>query len=289
MTDTGSAGAISTSDRYLFDNVTIDLAANPVDAVFRVLTISGSPASLEFNPANQRIRARLMPINNPRITFRITLLKDGTATSANPDGVPVAPGVRPRLAVVTSDMKSGYRAGEAVSFRASTNYPAWIDRAEIRILDRDRSSRGLAVVPVAPNGTAGWTMPAVGADEMLFALRVYDAGGRFDETHHQALNRTAANFPAVALDGPIIAPGEDLDMPARRGIAVRGGSVTVTGSATPGGTVPVMGEAAQADATGRFVLQRILPPGAHEVRVGDGAAATTRSVTTMRRPRANSI
>ncbi|NCU19146.1 hypothetical protein EOM89_00065 [Candidatus Falkowbacteria bacterium] len=109
-----------------------------------------------------------------------------------------------------------------------------IDRAEIRILDRDRSSRGLAVVPVAPNGTAGWTMPADGADEMLFALRVYDAGGRFDETHHQALNRTAANFPAVALDGPIIAPGEDLDMPVRRGIAVRGGAVTVTGSETTG-------------------------------------------------------
>ena len=187
-------------------------------------------------------------------------------------------GARPRLAVSTTDMKSSYTAGSPVTFRASSNYPAWIAKGEMRILDANDPRRVLAVVPIAPNGSATWSMPAEGEAEMLYALRVYDSAGRWDETVALPLSRSAKDYAGIAQSGPIIAPGEGDDMTARRSIPVRGGAVTVSGNSYGAGSVMVMGESAIADPDGSFVIQRILPPGVHDVRVGVGGGAVTRQV-----------
>ena len=186
--------------------------------------------------------------------------------------------VRPRLAVSTLDMKTSYTAGAPVTFNSSTNYPAWITRAEIRVTEAGNPARVVAVIPIQPNGQAAWPMPAEGEAEMAYSLRVYDAAGRYDETRRLAIARSAADHGAVAMTGPIVDPAEGDDMTARRAIPVRGGAITVTGTTAARGQVQVMGEVAKADPSGAFVIQRILPPGVHDVRVGVAEGGLTRKV-----------
>jgi len=42
----------------------------------------------------------------------------------------------PRLNVSTDDLRASYKAGQQVTFRSSTNYPGWIARAEVVVIDR---------------------------------------------------------------------------------------------------------------------------------------------------------
>ncbi|MGL4309519.1 MAG: hypothetical protein ACRCSU_03445, partial [Paracoccaceae bacterium] len=186
-------------------------------------------------------------------------------------------GIRPRLAVSTENMRSSFTAGQGISFRASTNYPAYIARAEVRVIDPEHRGSTVAVLPVAPNGTIDWTMPADGPEEMFYVLRVYDAKGRYDETIGLPLNRTEKDFDTEPKDGPVVAAGEGDDMTARRTIPIRGGAVTVTGT-TGGGDAVVMGESIPVDGAGRYVVQRILPPGRHVVTVGQGGGSLSRRI-----------
>ncbi|WP_238991823.1 transporter [Gemmobacter caeruleus] len=188
-------------------------------------------------------------------------------------------GARTRLAVSTDDLRRSYAAGDQVTFRASSNYPAYIAKSEVRILDRQQPGRVVAVLPVRPNGTVNWVMPAEGSEDMVYALRVYDSAGRYDETRTLPISRSAVRFADPVLDGPITAAGEGEDMTRRRSIPVAGGSVLVTSDqATPGTSVMVMGEAVPVDPSGRFVVERILPPGMQDVRVGVGGREISRKV-----------
>lgn len=190
-------------------------------------------------------------------------------------------GARPQLNVSTDDMRRSYVAGDTVTFRAYSNYPAWIDRAEVRIRDADGN---VTLLPVDPNGTADWVMPGAGEAEMEYVLRVYDQAGRYDETVALPISRSASRFEDPNLDGPIIAAGEAEDRTARRTIPVRGGAVTVTGLDVPPGTrITVMGEPVILDVRRGFVVQRILPPGDHGVQIGVEGQTQTRDVTIPRR------
>ncbi|QGX99132.1 hypothetical protein EI983_12975 [Roseovarius faecimaris] len=184
-----------------------------------------------------------------------------------------------RLAVTTSDLRSTYTAGDTVNFRLSTNYPAYIQRAEIRISEARNPGKVIAVVPVTPNGTADWQMPDTGTTDMLYSARVYDARGRYDETRSLSLSRTSRRFADPQLDGPIVAAGETEDMTRRRTIPVHGGSVTVfSDGLAPGSSVTVMGEPVPVDQNGAFLVQRILPVGDQTVRVGVGPKVIERNV-----------
>ena len=185
------------------------------------------------------------------------------------------------LNVATADLRAAYRAGEVVTFRTSANYPFFIDRAEVRIIDPSRPGRpAVAVLPADPNGETAWTMPAGGPGELAYVLRVYDAAGRFDETQPLDLARTARAFETHALSGPVVAAGEGEDRTRIRNIPVRGGLITASGTgAAPGGTVTVMGEPVPVDADGRFVTSRILPAGDHIVSVDVNGRRIVRDVT----------
>ena len=186
-------------------------------------------------------------------------------------------GAKPRLNVSTLDLRRSYVAGDKVTFRAATNYPAWISRAEVRIRDRDGK---VTLLPVAPNGTAAWVMPRDGTPDMTYTLRVYDRAGRYDETAALPLRRTAVRMDDPALNGALVAAGEGEDRTARRSIPVRGGAVTVTGLDVPAGTrITVMGEEVIQDLRRGFVMQRILPPGDHGVKIGVGSSSQIRDVT----------
>lgn len=182
-------------------------------------------------------------------------------------------GANPILNVATADLRRSFAAGEQVPFLASNNYPGYIARQEIRIFATGRNAPvdPVAVIPVAADGRASWTMPAgegSGPDDgFVYVLRAYDAKGRFDETKPLTLARQTGVLPG---DEPqhAVAPGVGDDNTAFRNIQVDGGAVTVYGRNIPGDVhVTVLGDRIPVDAEGAFVVQRILPPGDHEVDI----------------------
>ncbi len=188
-------------------------------------------------------------------------------------------GPRTLLNVATADLRASYRAGETVRFRTSANYPAFIDRAEVVILDRAARGRPvIARLPARPNGVVEWRMPAEGSGDYLYALRVYDAKGRRDETVALELARAAGANATHETTGPVTAAGEGEDRTRLRTIPVRGGMVTVSGRGA-GTAVRVMGEDIPVDPSGAFVVSRVLPAGDHAVTVETGSGPIVRHVT----------
>lgn len=177
----------------------------------------------------------------------------------------------PMLNVSTMPVRRSYRAGETVEFLATTNYPGFVERSEIRIFhenDSKKTEKPLAVVPVGTNAKAGWKMPAGdNLRDFTYVLRVYDAKGRYDETTPLTLSRTEKDFSSENKVAAI-APGMGEDRTAVRNIPVRGGSVTIYGRNVPEQhQVQAFGETIPVDREHAFVVQRILPPGNHDVDV----------------------
>lgn len=198
--------------------------------------------------------------------------------------------VKPILNVSTVDARSAYRVGKSIEFNATSNYPAWINRSEILVYSAGKSSRSrtpIATVPVDSNGYAIWDMPAEGDDgEYEYVLRVYDERDRFDETVPLPLTRTSSDFHthATTPDEAPVSAGNGEDRTATRNIPVYGGAVTVFGKDVPEGyRVSALDETIPVDRDSSFVVQRILPPGEHNVSVAvegddDGGVNVDRTI-----------
>ena len=179
-------------------------------------------------------------------------------------------GVIPTLNVSTWPIRRIYKAGEEIDFLANTNYPAWIAKKEIRVFAADDSLGGepLYHVEVQPAGNATWAMPIDGPSELVYVLRVFDDQGRFDETKPLSLARASADVVQHEPQDAAVAPGYGEDRTAFRNIPVYGGAITVSGKNVPvGHDVNVLGDSVPIDANNAFVVQRILPPGGHNVDV----------------------
>lgn len=166
-----------------------------------------------------------------------------------------------RLAVETVGTPRAYAAGEAVTLQSETNYPAFIERAEFRLIDRGAigGPRLAGVVPVEANGQASVTVPA--GSDIVVVHRVYDARGRFDETDPLPLGQ--ADDRALRSDVEELA-----DTAAVQNIRVNGGAVTVyADNMAPGSTLQALGTSARPDPSGAAVIQRILPSGEYDVDV----------------------
>ncbi len=184
---------------------------------------------------------------------------------------------QPLLNISTVPVRRAYKAGEQVRFLATSNYPAFIERSEIRIyaLQDGKDEELVTAVPVNINGEAGWTMPAMrpaignAEPKYKYVLRVYDGTGRYDETLPRSLARTDRDLEPekqVKLEGE--APGMGEDYTGLRNIPIHGGAVTVYGRNVPEGyNVRVLDDTIPVDRDRAFVMQRILPPGDHDVGV----------------------
>lgn len=196
---------------------------------------------------------------------------------------------KPFLNAATTASRRSFAVGDEVEFLASSNYPAYIAHQEIRIFATGRHAPAapVAVVKVDKGNLARWVMPepsaTQGFDDFVYVLRVYDAQGRFDETRPLTLVRRSGLGAGVEDEGPA-APGFSDDNTSFRNIRVDGGAITVARRDVPQGVaVKVLGEEIPVDPQGRFVVQRILPIGEHDVAValkgpGQGAASFDRSV-----------
>ncbi|MBI1495068.1 TonB-dependent receptor [Rhodobacteraceae bacterium MYP1-1] len=170
-------------------------------------------------------------------------------------------GGTPRLDLQLMGGPRIYRAGDEVTVQSELNYPAYVERAEIRVVDL--TARGgaqvIGVIPVEPNGQARVTVPE--GENIALIHRVYDARGRFDATAPIPLSRPDRRAEADGVE-------EGSDQTALRRIPVYGGAVTVSGSGVPAGaSVSALGERIRPDASGGFVVQRILPAGDYPVNV----------------------
>ena len=175
----------------------------------------------------------------------------------------------PRLAVETVGAARAYGAGETVTLQSESNYPAFIERAEFRLIDRAAvgGPRLAGVVPVAVNGQASVVVPD--GRDIVVVHRVYDARGRYDETEGLPLGQ--------ADDRGLRSDVEELaDTAAVRNINVNGGAVTVSASnMTSGSTLNALGTSARPDGSGGAVIQRILPSGSYDVDVTVSGGANT--------------
>lgn len=169
--------------------------------------------------------------------------------------------VRPRLtALVLNDRAP--KPGEVLRAESQMNYPAFVERGEFRVLDLDQGGRVVARADVAPNGQAQIALPE-GRGRLALVHRVYDARGRFDETAPVLLSAVGER-----ANGLQETPEEGTSTALRRRIPVYGGAVTVSGSGVrQGGVVQTLGETLRPDASGNFVIQRILPAGERPVAV----------------------
>ncbi len=187
--------------------------------------------------------------------------------------------VTPRLDLTLGN-DTNLSAGAQVQFDAATNYPDFIDRGELRLIDLDAvgGPKTVAKYPLAPNGSATVTLP----DGNLVAVyRVYGANGRFDETEALSLSRLDLT------DGD-----RGFDSTAKRNIQITGGAVTVSGSNVgQGADVQVLGASVTPDPNGRFAVQRILPVGDHgvDVKISGGLAQPVDEVREITIPRSEAF
>lgn len=189
----------------------------------------------------------------------------------------------PRLNVTAWPRSVGYRDDDStelpedlVRFRLYTNYPAFVERAEVRIFAEEQSERDepLAVVEMDGAGLAQWqpafeSISATGR-RLKYLARVYDARGRYDETAAQPLWVVARIDPAAGqadVDRELLA-GYGESRLARRNIPLHGGTILAQGSSVPAGhSVWLAGHPVPVDSEGRFAAEMLLPEGLHTVEL----------------------
>lgn len=181
--------------------------------------------------------------------------------------------VEPVLAVGMIESERLVARGDRVTFVGYNNYPALIERQEVRVFESGAStmSEPLTVLELDANGFARWTVGADTPQQLFYVLRAYGDEGRFDETAPQEL---------VALDEL----DEEQTQPSRpnfgqhdeavlRSIKMRRvATVTVTGRADPEAEmVRVGGQFVPVDADGKFVSEQIVPDDTKSISIMIGA------------------
>ncbi len=180
--------------------------------------------------------------------------------------------VTPKLNVGVLNDVTTIRRGQPVNFLAYSNYESFIAHGEIRIFQDGQSveSRPLAIIPVNAKGLAQLVNSFHLPEQVFYQLRVYDKGGRFDETHPKPLQISDMALPDVHFD-PTLAPtiaGYGVDATLSRTIRVKGGTVTINGAHVPSYHSPVIfGHAIPVDSKGDFVTQQILPFGDQSIDI----------------------
>ncbi|WP_132312725.1 TonB-dependent receptor [Martelella mediterranea] len=181
-----------------------------------------------------------------------------------------------------------YRMGENVEFVTSSNYPAFISKAEVRIFADDKpvtpDTMPVTTIPVRLNGGTVWQLPPLPeADkELTYVLRVYGKNGLYDETGPRRIFLSNDNGLLVGADASSAENRKRLaearnqmqgeldlsrDYTKTRNIAINGGKVTIYGSNVPDGySVEAFNDNVPIE-DGRFVMQRILPAGDRDVGV----------------------
>ena len=184
-----------------------------------------------------------------------------------------------RLSVTSSPNTISAGTNEPVRFRMYNNYPHYIERAEVRIFDADKSLRAepLAIAEIDRQGFAHWQPTAMDgaspARPLKFVLRAYGENGLFDETAPQSLwmipaGEAASMEPESGEQSELLA-GYGESEPMTQNIPIGSGAAVQVGgrSVPPEHTVWLAGTELPVDAEGNFVGEVLLPAGLHTVEI----------------------
>jgi hypothetical protein len=171
--------------------------------------------------------------------------------------------VTPVLNVGLVESERTAAVGDMISFIAYSNYPAFIEKSEVRIFRATQSpdSEPVAILPIDGNGLAQWTVPGNAPSAMFYTLRVYGHSGKFDETAPQELTIVEQSLAQKKAGERVSRPNFGaVDEAARRNIELNGLMATVTGKADPArDLVRVSGQFVPVSDDGRFASQQIVP------------------------------
>ncbi|MFN3450533.1 MAG: hypothetical protein ACK4ZE_00115 [Sphingorhabdus sp.] len=171
--------------------------------------------------------------------------------------------VTPVLNVGLVESERTAAAGETISFMGYSNYPAFIEKAEVRIFRATQSpdSEPVKVLAVNGDGVVQWSVPENAPSAMFYIYRVYGRGGKFDETAPQELTIVEQTLARKKAGERVSRPNFGLiDEAARRNIELNGLMATVTGIANPvSDLVRVSGQFVPISENGTFVSQQIVP------------------------------
>jgi len=167
-------------------------------------------------------------------------------------------------------------AGRVIRAEGYWNYDAFIERAELRIFDADKSTRGAPVQKAdfyngqaVVNVNTGSNLSSdITPETMVYILRTYSADGSFDETAPKILVLGEAEYDLTEEEWTaesLTAFGQNTMQVDN--IRVRGGSVRVYGRNVGGETVQVMGQTITVDSDGKFITEQILPMGEQSVEI----------------------
>ena len=111
----GSAAAPTLDDVFVYDNVTTDIAGNPIDVVISLEQIAG-PTDIDLSSG---LLATMIAANDSYLTFRLRLVQDGTATPANPMGDAISQSAVNGVLIRQDDIDSvaeGWDASDVAGF-----------------------------------------------------------------------------------------------------------------------------------------------------------------------------
>jgi outer membrane protein OmpA-like peptidoglycan-associated protein len=233
------------------------------------------PRSSNATTEGQADNRRVDVIFNGRLQLR-----DGGTVWATEDPAII----EPRLSVsgpAFMPVSEGYFT-QAAMFRLYSNYSRFIERWELEIYDASDTDlitplktftgkRMAYETGVEWNGETDRGHPLRAGDELVYVLRVFDAGGRFDETATTSLyvGDPIANTPAkkASLNETLNGYGESSLV--RQTIPLSGSRVRIHGSDVPAAyALSIDGEPVPVDSRGTFAVERILPAGEYHMDVG---------------------
>ena len=242
------------------------LAHNPYALNLMRITVDGSPEYDPYKNSADLQRCTDVALENANIQFRFDNKKMSPRlnVSAWPNTIRYADD--PETAIADS----------RVQFQSYTNYPTFVERAEVRLFEEEQSVRDapLAVVELDTNGRGEWQAEfeefQAPLKKLQYLLRVYDDKGRYDETQPQTLwlvDRVEEPAEDVNPEQELLV-GYGENRLARQEIPLDGNTVLVNGSQIPAEhTVWLAGNPVPVNAQGEFVAEQIFTRGLHTVEV----------------------
>ena len=245
-------------------------AHNPYALNLMRITIDGEPEYDPFKNVADLQRCTDVALEKADIQFRFDNLE-----------------LRPRLNVTAWPNKVRYQdnpetalAENVVSFQLYSNYPGFIDHAEVRLFEDDQSTgdKPLAIAAVDASNHASWsasfdkfTAPVI---KLKYVLRVYDDKGNYDETSALPLwlvsvlsdDELKAFTNETTQQEQLVGYGEN--HLSQQNIPLAGGTVLVNGNKIPEGfSVWLAGRRVPVSENGSFVAEEIFEKGYHTIEV----------------------
>ena len=191
--------------------------------------------------------------------------------------------VAPVLSLGLIGAEDTVQRGTPARFLGYSNYPAFLDHAELRLFAEGTDITGIPheIVPANADGVMQWMPGSYASDRMMAVYRVYDDKGHFDETAPQSLKLVPAgqNLPKVTVSRPefgVIDSAAARTIPLEEAVAVELDGA-VAGDAS---RLYVSGQLVGQDRqTGAFQTTQLLPAGCVPELIAINACGTRHTLS----------